>query len=203
MESLSTTISHTLCHSDALQYKNYPKEKLKLARKLFDIYNQDVFDGCLPVDMAITWSSRLTKTAGMCVMSYTKEGIRTARIVLSIKVLDTACRLRDTLIHELCHAAVFLITRVSKGGHGPYWKHWTLKAMLKFPELPFISSSHSYKINTKFVYTCKDCGYSIGRHTQSLDTVIKVCGHCLGTFEVSKRKTLSAKVEQYPEKTKP
>ena len=162
-----------------------------------------MFDGRLPGDMVITWSKRLTKTAGMCVMN-TIEGKRSAHIVLSIKVLDTACRLRDTMIHELCHAAVFLITRGNGGGgHGPSWKHWTLKAMLKFPELPFISSSHSYVINTKFVYTCKDCGYSIGRHTQSLDTVIKVCGHCLGTFELSKRKTLPAKIEQYHEKTKP
>jgi hypothetical protein len=32
-------------------------------------------------------------------------------------------RTRDTLIHELCHAAVWLINGTN-GGHGPYWKYW-------------------------------------------------------------------------------
>ena len=32
-------------------------------------------------------------------------------------------RVRDTLIHELCHAAVWLIHGVN-GGHGPHWKFW-------------------------------------------------------------------------------
>lgn len=32
-------------------------------------------------------------------------------------------RLRDTLIHELCHAAAWLINGVHDG-HGRYWKYW-------------------------------------------------------------------------------
>ena len=32
-------------------------------------------------------------------------------------------RLRDTLIHELCHAAAWAISRF-KAGHGSVWKRW-------------------------------------------------------------------------------
>lgn len=33
-------------------------------------------------------------------------------------------RVRDTLIHEMCHAAVWVIDGVRNGGHGPHWKAW-------------------------------------------------------------------------------
>ena len=32
-------------------------------------------------------------------------------------------RLRDTLIHELCHAAAWVISGI-KAGHGSVWKRW-------------------------------------------------------------------------------
>ena len=32
-------------------------------------------------------------------------------------------RLRDTLIHEMCHAAAWVISGI-KAGHGPIWKSW-------------------------------------------------------------------------------
>ena len=31
---------------------------------------------------------------------------------------------------------------------------------------------------------CVQCGYSIGRHSKSLDTERKVCGHCHGRFQL-------------------
>lgn len=45
------------------------------------------------------------------------------RIELSTKVCDSADRVRDTLLHELCHAAVWIIDG-ENGGHGPVWKRW-------------------------------------------------------------------------------
>lgn len=48
---------------------------------------------------------------------------RVCRIVLAPKVLDSASRLRDTLVHELCHAATWVINNVADG-HGHYWKAW-------------------------------------------------------------------------------
>ena len=40
-----------------------------------------------------------------------------------LKVCDTADRLRDTLIHEMCHAAVWILNGV-KNGHGQIWNAW-------------------------------------------------------------------------------
>ena len=39
-------------------------------------------------------------------------------------------RIRDTLIHELCHAATWLIDGV-KAGHGPHWKRWWVDTTLE------------------------------------------------------------------------
>ena len=41
---------------------------------------------------------------------------------------------------------------------------------------------HSYAIRTKYSYVCEKCSYTIGRHSKSLDTERKVCGHCHGKF---------------------
>lgn len=70
------------------------------------------------------------------------DNVKTARIELSTKVctdfgtftVSSCCvhsyllrttleRLRDVLIHELCHAATWVIDGV-KCGHGLQWKNW-------------------------------------------------------------------------------
>ena len=64
LKSLDAPSSPISCHPDALKYKNFARTKVALTRKLFDIFNEGVFGGRLPGDMGISWSSRLTKTAG-------------------------------------------------------------------------------------------------------------------------------------------
>lgn len=83
----------------------------------------------------------------------------------------------------MCHAATWMINNVSDG-HGSYWKSWAYKAMNTYTELPPIKRCHAYKINTKYTYKCTGCGYSIGRHSKSLDIERKRCGYCYGKFEV-------------------
>ncbi|KAF4527014.1 hypothetical protein B566_EDAN001561 [Ephemera danica] len=135
--------------------------------------------------MSITWNNRLRSTAGFCYNQKKAQPgadfLRTSRIELSGKAY--AGRLRDTLIHEMCHAATWVISG-TLGGHGPIWKRWTYKARRRFPELPEISRCHSYKIETKYTYKCTKCSYSFGRHTKSLDLERKVCGLCRGRFEI-------------------
>lgn len=65
-------------------------------------------------------------------------------------------RLRDTLVHEMCHAAPWLIHNV-RDGHGPIWKMFARKAMLAHPELPMVSRCHSYDIKYKYQYQCNRC----------------------------------------------
>ncbi|KAL4230378.1 hypothetical protein ACF0H5_010760 [Mactra antiquata] len=186
LKSLSGDINDERRDLRARRYiKNFKKTKEELSAYLFTMFNKTVFDNKLPSNMSVTWNKRLLRTAGYCAYKKNTKNPddRTARIELSTKVCDTAERLRDTLIHELCHAAVWLINGVNDG-HGPFWKYWARHATRIHPELPSINRCHSYSINTKFTYKCKKCGYSIGRHSKSLDTTRKVCGYCRGEFEL-------------------
>ena len=110
------------------------------------------------------------------------EPKRTARILLSTKVLDSPDRLRDTLIHEMCHAASWIVSGHS--GHGSTWLSWCRIANDRFPCLPTIDRTHSYTIHTRYRYKCEGCGYMVGRHTKSLDCERKVCGNCHGSFKL-------------------
>merc|ERR1712098_412511 len=179
------------CHPQALPYiKNFKKNKEELAKRLYQLYNLEIFENALPDDMQITWNVRLTKTAGLCYSKRHKKyniETRSSRIELSTKVIDSVDRLRDTLIHEMCHAASWIISGY-RDGHGPLWRTWAEKAMSRFPELPVIDRCHSYQIRTKYTYRCVQCGCTIGRHSKSLDTERKVCGHCHGRFELEVNK---------------
>jgi len=188
LSSLTLDTPEYRCHPDARQYLgNFNKKREELGRRLYHLYNKEIFQGCLPADMQITWNVRLTKTAGLCYSRKYKNKLgvesRSSRIELSSKVIDSGDRLRDTLVHEMCHAASWIISGY-RDGHGPLWRTWAEKAMQRFPELPIINRCHSYEIRTKYSYVCQKCGYTIGRHSKSLDTEKKVCGHCHGRFEL-------------------
>ena len=187
LSSLTKDTPLARCHPEAVRYvKNFKTSKAELAVRLYHLYNMEIFENALPDDMEITWNVRLTKTAGLCYSKrHRKHNIetRSSRIELSTKVIDSGDRLRDTLIHEMCHAASWIISGY-RDGHGPLWRTWAEKAMGRFPELPVIDRCHSYQINTKYTYRCVQCGYSIGRHSKSLDTERKVCGHCHGRFQL-------------------
>ncbi|XP_072756407.1 uncharacterized protein [Anoplolepis gracilipes] len=200
LTSLSSTIPISNTHLDAKKYRlDYKNNKEELCKELYKLYNEKVFDNQLPKDMPIEWNIRMRGTAGFC---YNKKSIkslsgvvRSSRIVLATKILDTPDRLRDTLIHEMCHAAAWQINNVSDG-HGPFWTKWAHKAMKIFPELPPIRRCHDYEIKTKYTYRCTSCGYSIGRHSKSLDIENKRCGHCFGKFELLINKTTKSGIKQ-------
>ncbi|NWH62202.1 ACRC protein, partial [Geococcyx californianus] len=86
--------------------KYFKKNKDELVQKLYSLYNRTIFEQKLPEKMEILWNKKMRKTAGYCVTGQTKgpEAKRYARIELSEKVCDSTDRLRDTLIHEVCHA---------------------------------------------------------------------------------------------------
>ena len=144
---------------------HFKKGRIELTSRLFNFYNKTVFEHQLPENLQVSWSNRLTKTAGMTkckkiTKTYNDEhkGIMVsqkyeASIVLSEKVIDTAHRLRDTFIHEMCHAAVWVINNVNES-HGPYWKFWANKARRIHPELPLIERCHNYDIEYKYRYQC-------------------------------------------------
>ncbi|XP_077434171.1 germ cell nuclear acidic protein [Vanacampus margaritifer] len=172
LESLSN-LSSSYCRS-------FKQKKEELTSKLYQMYNSSVFDRKLPINMPVTWNKKMRKTAGYCITGQERNGgNRYARIELSEKVCDAADRLRDTLIHEMCHAATWLINGV-RDGHGRLWKMYARKATLVHPELPMVTRCHSYDIKFKFQYKCTKCQNTIGRHSKSLDTQKFVCALCTG-----------------------
>ncbi|XP_066263061.1 germ cell nuclear acidic-1 protein-like [Euwallacea similis] len=188
LESLSASTPIYKCDMSARIFRNnFAQHKHDLALRLFALYNEKVFDNAIPKDTEIEWNVKLRKTAGRCscvkITRRTGKIERKVKISLSTKVLDLPCRLRDTLIHEMCHAATWIVNQVADG-HGKFWKSWAFKAMKVFPELPPIKRCHSFQISTKYTYKCTGCGYSFGRHSKSLDLERKRCGLCYGKFEV-------------------
>lgn len=160
------------------KYKShFNKQRDELIKELFLLYNRTVFDRKLPSDFKITWNKRMTKTAGFCYLKTTTFG-RVSHVELSTKVVDSVERLRDTLIHELCHAATWIFE--GKRGHGLAWKYWAKKANKVHPELPIIATCHTYDIETKFKYQCDGCGVVFGRHTKSIDATKHACAKCGG-----------------------
>nr|XP_034836765.1 uncharacterized protein LOC117993129 isoform X1 [Maniola hyperantus] len=187
--SLADNVPSWRCHPEALQYHDsYKKLKEQLSRRLYVEFNKVVFDDAMDADMCIIWDTKLRSTAGLTTNRLVKtskgEQIRTSSIKLSVKVVDAAQRLRDTLIHEMCHAATWLIDGELRAGHGPVWKKWASRALRKFPELGEISRCHDMEIHYKYSYKCTKCGYSIKRHSKSIDITKKCCGYCRGQFEI-------------------
>lgn len=169
----------------------------KLVHEIYKFYNSQVFKNKLPENLSIKWSNRLNKTAGYCYLGSRMTGRdpvtglakfeRTARIELASKVIDDRFKLRDTLLHELCHAASYLIDGV-KDGHGNFFKKWGRHCNELLPDIPVVSRCHSYQINYKFVYVCSRCGQNYGRHSKSIDVGKKCCGICKGKLELKDRK---------------
>ncbi|XP_056295901.1 germ cell nuclear acidic protein isoform X2 [Pseudoliparis swirei] len=160
--------------------RNFKQIKEAHTSRLYQLFNTSVFDNKLPTNMSVTWNKKMRKTAGYCITGQERcGGNRHARIELSEKVCDSADRLRDTLIHEMCHAATWLIHGV-RDGHGNFWKLYARKSTLAHPELPMVTRCHSYDIKYKFQYQCTRCQNTIGRHSKSLDTQRFMCALCNG-----------------------
>ncbi|XP_075699868.1 germ cell nuclear acidic protein-like [Rhinoderma darwinii] len=156
---------------------SFHQHKQELTRRLYKFYNQSVFDNKLPEHMDISWNKRLTKTFGRTGFHKSDED-RSAINQLSDKVCDSAERVKNTLIHEMCHAACWIIDGQAEDSHGWLWKSYCDEANLTHPELPWIKQYHNYEIHYPVVYGCSGCQFRVGRWTESLDTERFLCGSC-------------------------
>jgi len=100
-------------------------------------------------------------------------------VELSTKVIDDDDKLRNTLCHELCHVAAWLIDHTAKPPHGAVFKKWAAAAMAVYPSLS-ITTCHQYKIHHAFRWQCAECSKEYGRHSNSIDVTRQVCGVCKG-----------------------
>ena len=185
VESLSVVLEEEeLREPSALDYiKKIKNKKIKKELQMtYDQINKEAFENKLPQDMKLTWNGRLSSTAGFCQNS-NKMGIRTCEIHMSMKVCDSAERMRDTLAHEMCHAAAFLINGLLDG-HGKIWRYWANRVNITYKKMPRITIKHSYEIKKKYVYRCMRCHNEIHRFSKSIDTEKQICGICYGRFEL-------------------
>ncbi|KAF8060981.1 SprT-like family-domain-containing protein [Lyophyllum atratum] len=136
-----------------------------------------VFKNGVPKDTKLNWSKRLLTTAGKARWHRSREGVQTTEIELAEKILDCDERIRNTLSHEMCHLASWIIDADPKEGHGRLWKAWTSKVMHRCPEIE-ITTRHDYEISYTYEWKCMKCAKIYGRFSKSIRVDECVCGAC-------------------------
>lgn len=159
----------------------FVKKREHYTTATFAEFNIKVFDGALS-SVEVTWSKRLKTTAGLTRLKRigtTEKMRRIATIELSTKILDSVERLRSTLLHELCHAAAWLVDGVHKPPHGIVFRKWANLSMRKIRDVE-VTTKHDYVIQFKYAWKCTNtaCGAIIKRHSRSVDPKRHCCGSC-------------------------
>lgn len=124
----------TRCTDEARSYRtNFEANKERLTRKIFKILNASVFNGRLNgVSCVLAQMSHYGETY----LDTDNQGRRTAEIRISISKNDKPCVLLDTVAHEMCHAAAWLVSGYK--GHGPMFRFWAEKMMHIYQFMPYI-----------------------------------------------------------------
>lgn len=160
---------------------NFARDRDALTRSTFKEFNERVFGGRLS-SVEVIWNNKLQTTAGLCRMKGRmgdeNSHTRVASIDLSTKVIDDIDRLRSTLLHELCHAAAWVIDANVKPPHGKVFKKWSAIAMRRTNVE--VTTTHNYSITYRYAWACTNsqCNVVIKRHSRSVDTNKHCCGRC-------------------------
>ena len=162
--------------------KTFEKQRESLTKELFSKFNRTVFDGKLE-SVNVVWQPRLRTTAGVTRLKRlqgTNAGSnqRIASIELATKILDCESRLASTLLHEMCHAAAWIIDGVSKPPHGSAFKKWASLGHSKVGII--VTTTHDYRITYKYQWNCTKCNFMVKRHSRSVDVIRQCCGKCKG-----------------------
>ncbi|KAA8649798.1 hypothetical protein EYZ11_005391 [Aspergillus tanneri] len=192
--------------------KSFDDKKAAIAEHFFKALDDAVTGGRIQEiaqqtgGVRITWSKTLQTTAGRA--SWKWEGSRPTRekgspngspmhyagIELAARIIDDEDRLINTVAHEYCHLANYMISNVTDNPHGTSFKLWGRKCKEALKDHPVyggrieVTTKHSYKIDWKYVWCCVDCGQSYGRHSKSIDTTKCRCGKCQGLLQQIKPK---------------
>ncbi|KAI0906961.1 hypothetical protein F4823DRAFT_49628 [Ustulina deusta] len=150
-----------------------------------------------------TSSTGSTAAAAAAAAATTKKTTtmqHSASIELATKVLSNESDLLNTVAHEFCHLAVFLLHGKPKLAHGAEFKTYGQRVMraasasardptahddhaaLRTPRSRGVeinvTTRHSYEIEYRFVWRCADCGGEVHRHSRSVDPTRQRCGRC-------------------------
>ncbi|KAI0700411.1 SprT-like family-domain-containing protein [Cytidiella melzeri] len=154
----------------------------KYAEDLFEELNKHVFKDGLPKETTLKWSNRLLTTAGRARWKRSRDGSQTSEIELAMKILDCDERIRNTLSHEMCHLACWIIDGDPKEGHGKAFKSWAAKITRKRPDIQ-VTTRHTYEINYPYEWECENCAKIYGRYSKSIRPEECRCGACkVGTL---------------------
>jgi hypothetical protein len=201
--------SKTSNNNDARSTLAFRKNRDTLTVHTFSEFNQQAFQGVLS-NVKVMWSKKLNKTAGVTRMrgklGENNAHTRVASIELSTKVIDDEERLRSTLLHEMCHAAQWLVDGAHKPPHGTIFKKWATISMRKIRDVK-VTTTHDYQIVYKYAWvsvsfstlvpkryfllildcfdcykacTASNCKAVIKRHSRSVDPDKHCCGRCQG-----------------------
>ena len=90
----------------------------KLAQAVYNTVNTGAFHGQLPSDLTIRWNKRLRSTAGRVRIDVATRDASGIEIELAPKLITSLPRLVDTLAHEMCHVAAWLLEGNVTPRHG-------------------------------------------------------------------------------------
>lgn len=189
-----------------LERKAFDLEKHSLARSFLQELDDRITNGELSKltadtgGLKITWSQNLLTTAGRanwkCKMQSTMvkdaNGVMTEKlekrehsgsIELSSRVLGNRSDLLNTVAHEFCHLAVFILIGKPKLAHGADFKSFGAKCESVFRDRGIVvTTKHDYKIEFKYIWECEGCHRPVMRHSRSVDVVRQRCGVCRGVL---------------------
>ncbi|KZV95611.1 hypothetical protein EXIGLDRAFT_610323 [Exidia glandulosa HHB12029] len=131
------------------------ERRMTMANSLFAELNRTVF-GDRITGVEIKWNPRFLTTAGRAKWKKSREGVHSSILELSPKVIDSDERLRNTVGHEMCHLASWMIDCDPAEQHGQLWNAWTKKVMRARPDIK-ITARHEYEISYKFRWKCTQC----------------------------------------------
>lgn len=184
----------------------FRKRRVALSQQLLIEFDQMAFGSQLllerndidRVPVTLTWSNKLRTTAGLTRLSRVRQFPNTtnptyctsddklpriAVIELSCKVIDDETRLRATLLHEMCHAAAWVVDAVAKPAHGSGFQTWAQRATRAIPDI-VVTTTHNYEIAFKYQWVCVNypdqCNVMIQRHSRSVNVERHMCGRCHG-----------------------
>ncbi|KAI1491747.1 SprT-like family-domain-containing protein [Biscogniauxia mediterranea] len=125
-----------------------------------------------------------TTTTTTTTATTTTQHQHQASIELASKVLANRADLLNTVAHEFCHLAVFMLDGGKpKSAHGPEFKAWGRRCGAAFADRGIeVTTKHSYEIEYKYIWRCAGCAVEVKRHSKSVDPVRQRCGACLGVL---------------------
>ncbi|KAK8091655.1 hypothetical protein PG997_002016 [Apiospora hydei] len=190
--------------------KVFDAVKESVAERFLAELDEKVTDGQLSKLTAATggitikWSTTLQSTAGrahwkcketttmteqpdgtMAMSGSGKQKQHTAHIELATKVLLNEPDLLNTVAHEFCHLATFMLDGKPKAAHGAEFKRWGAKCSRVFGASRgiVVTTKHNYEIEYKYIWRCVECLTEVQRHSKSVDPVKHRCGRCKGVLQ--------------------